>query len=333
MLGRRISFGWLPVEVKLHQNAPIIEWIDFGNVCLSEPFFHQTAQRVYRNQRHTNCEQSNFAFVSTLAESVETAQPCCFIFHISRCGSTLIANAFRTVQSRAVVSEAQAITVLFTPYNSGRWPYAPDQWEQQRDVLLRSMIQVFGQRRTGKEENLVVKFTSWNILFLPLVRSLWPTVPCLLVIRDPLEVMLSNLSRPSGWMRRESMQSFSRGLFGWAVADLENMTSEEYCARVIGAFCQAATMALDSKCIVVDYKEIDAGTLCELISHCGSQITSFERDAILRSTDVYSKYIVAGSPLRNVWTEKQFAATDKMREATERWATPFYNQIRKAGKT
>jgi hypothetical protein len=191
------------------------------------------------------------------------------------------------------------------------------------------MIKIFGQRRTGKEEHLVVKFTSWNILFLSLVRSLWPTAPCLLVIRDPLEVMLSNLSSPSGWMMRKSMPSFCRRLFGWAAADLEKLTDEEYCARVIGEFCRAATMALDSKCIVVDYKNIDAGTLCQLISHFGVQITSFERDAILKSADAYSKDIV---PSRRFWSQKQFVATNQMREAAERWATPFYDQIRKASK-
>jgi hypothetical protein len=195
------------------------------------------------------------------------------------------------------------------------------------------MIKVFGQRRLGIEEDLVVKFTSWNILYLSLVRSLWPTVPCLLVIRDPLEIMLSNLSSPSGWMSRKSMPSFCRGLFGWAGADLEEMTNEEYCARVIGELCRAATMALDSSCIVVEYKDIDADKLCQLVSDFGIQLTSLERDAIWMSTDAYSKDIVPSRPFQSVRNQKQFTASDQMREATERWATPFYDQLRKAGKT
>ena len=217
--------------------------------------------------------------------------------------------------------------------NSGLWPYASDHWKQHRDVLLQSMIKIFGQRRTGKEERLVVKFASWNILFLSLVRSLWPTVPCLLVIRDPLEVMLSNLSSPSGWMGRKSMPLFCRNLFGWAVADLLKLTREEYCARVIGAFCLAAAMALDSSCIVVDYEKIDAGALCQLVSHFGVQLTPLERDAISKAADTYSKDFGPSRSFRNVQNRKQFVATNQMREAAGRWATPPYDQIRKASKT
>jgi hypothetical protein len=92
-------------------------------------------------------------------------------------------------------------------------------------------------------------------------------------------------------------------------------------------------MALDSSCMVVDYKDIDAGTLCQLVSHFGIQITSSERDAILKSTDAYSKDIVPSRRFRDVRSQKHFVATKQMREATERWATPFYDQIRKAIKT
>jgi hypothetical protein len=332
--GQRITPGWLPVELRVHPQSPSISWIDFGKTPLSEPFFHQTVQRLRASPQHFDREQSDFEFVSTFAGRLASAEPCVFLFHISRCGSTLLANAFRSAASVAVVSEAQPITAVFAPYDCGRWPYARDSCAQHRDLLLRSMIKVFGQRRTGKEEQLVVKFTSWNILFLSLVRALWPTVPCFVLVRDPLEVMLSNLSRPGGWMTRKSVPSFCRDLFGWAGPEVESMTREEYGARVIGEFCRAATMALDSRCTVVDYKNIDASNLCGLVSQSGIPLTSFERDAIVSSAGAYSKDVVPSRPFPNIRNLNPFTATDAMREATERWATPHYDKLCcKAGNT
>jgi hypothetical protein len=322
-----ISLGWFPVELKLRPLLPAIRWVEFGETRLSDPFFHQTVKKLCANQ-HTLGKISNFEFILMLAECIESKNPCCFIFHLSRCGSTLLANAFKAVDSLTVVSEAQPITTLFAPYDPRRWPYAPDCWERHRNMLLQAVIKVFGQRRGGKEKSLVVKFTSWNMLFLSLVRSLWPTVPCLLVVRDPLQIMLSNLRSPSGWMTRKTMPSFCCQLFGWTELELNKMTNEEYCARVIGKLCSAATLALDDQCIVIDYENIDAEKLCELVSVSGIRLTSSEREAVFSATHAYSKDI--GRPFTN--DQKMFAPSQRMKEASVRWANREYDQLLEAAR-
>ena len=40
-----------------------------------------------------------------------------------------------------------------------------------------------------------MKFSSWNVLYLPLVRAAFPVVPWVFVYRHPVEVMVANLAK------------------------------------------------------------------------------------------------------------------------------------------
>jgi hypothetical protein len=187
---------------------------------LSEPFFHQTVQRLRAKLQDTDIEQSNFEFVLTFADRVESTQPYGFIFHVSRCGSTLIANAFRTYQSIALISEAQPITTLFRPYDAGLWPYPLGATPRCPRPVNDQSIRTAPNWQRGTSGREVHELEHPFLVAGPLALA---DCPCLVVIRDPLEVMLSNLSSPSGWMVRKSMLSFCR-----AAADLEKLTGEEY---------------------------------------------------------------------------------------------------------
>lgn len=79
-------------------------------------------------------------------------QPTGFIFHISRCGSTLLANALKTANQVLVVSEPRPVT---------------------ETLLLR-----LPSGGADEPEKLVIKFTSINILAMRQMRTWWPDVPC-----------------------------------------------------------------------------------------------------------------------------------------------------------
>ena len=65
---------------------------------------------------------------------------------------------------------------------------------------LAASIKYYGQKRTSKEKHLFVKTDSWHLHFYDQLRNLFPSVPFILLYRNPMEVVLSQ-------KRQRGMQS------------------------------------------------------------------------------------------------------------------------------
>ena len=89
--------GWMPVDAVVVNGRPGLAWIDMSGVRLAEPFFQQTIDRL--KARDPNREQlfTEFDTLVQLEKQFDSVPPSGFIFHSSRCGSTLLANACRAL--------------------------------------------------------------------------------------------------------------------------------------------------------------------------------------------------------------------------------------------
>src|SRR5262249_34152184 len=154
-------------------------------------------------------------------------------------------------------------------------------------ALLKDLIRAFGRVRRGDEKSLIVKFSSWNILRLDFVRRLWPEVPILVVVRHPLEVMVSCLQQPPGWMRLQQNPSAASRTFGWNEKAILGMTKEEYCAQALGMFLHAAVKNASPLCRVIDYADLNTDSILEIAEFF--HISGIDRDSIRQSLSTYSK--------------------------------------------
>ena len=82
-----------------------------SDVSLTEPFFQQTVDRAKADKRRGE-RFTEFDVLLQLEKALDSVSPTGFIFHSSRCGSTLVANACRVVTDSIVISEANAIDKL-----------------------------------------------------------------------------------------------------------------------------------------------------------------------------------------------------------------------------
>src|SRR6185503_1465228 len=106
--------GWLPVDADVVEGRPGLWWMDMSGVSLSEPFFQQTVERARRESRRELFTE--FDVLLQLEKQIEGVSPTGFIFHSSRCGSTLVANACRAISDSIVLSEANAIDKLIARF-------------------------------------------------------------------------------------------------------------------------------------------------------------------------------------------------------------------------
>ncbi len=104
---------WIPMRVYWHQARPMVDWGYLGERRFTDPFFEQTIGRCVRHPadllfRH----QTPLEFLGELAERRPGLTPTGFIFHLSRCGSTLISQMLAAAPKHVVISEASPIDAI-----------------------------------------------------------------------------------------------------------------------------------------------------------------------------------------------------------------------------
>ena len=92
--------GWVPVDMGWDSQDTLsgirrIAWMDCGGVTFTEPFFLQTVARLRTpSERRTVVTTALEAIVSRFGPSFHF-NPAGLIFHVSRCGSTALANCLK----------------------------------------------------------------------------------------------------------------------------------------------------------------------------------------------------------------------------------------------
>ncbi|RKH25485.1 hypothetical protein D7V77_17450 [Corallococcus sp. CA041A] len=321
----RLWKGWLPAAVRLEADVPRVLWLQAGEHYEEAPFYRHAVEALMRREPRITRNRTSLGTVNLVGDVLDALKPSGFIFHMSRCGSTLVQNALRCLDGSIVPGEPEPLCTLLTPYSPSVWPGEREDWEARRDALLRSMVRIFGQRRRPGDRRYFVKFTSRNSVQIDVIRRLWPDVPWLFVYRNPVDVMVSNLSRPPGWMRMPA--DWKTLHFGWSGEQLADMTPEEYCARVVGSFCSAAARSADGRAFLLNYEDIDLPRIRAVMEAFGVRPTRAEQARAEESLRVYSKDPSGQRAFTGDTALKRRVAGPAVERAAERWALPAFSAL------
>lgn len=236
--------GWLPIRIWQQAEAWRVDWCWFGDRALSQPFFRDAVEDALRlpfNQAFRR-ETPLTALSDWHARSPGLA-PSAFIYHASRCGSTLISQMLARLDSHIVISEPPPLDALLR----SSLPQA------ERRAAICGLLSAYGQLRRGMEQKLVIKLDAWNIGELPLLCECFPDTPWMFLYREPLEIAVSHI-------RRAGMHMVP-GMMGRSVLDDETSFSsrEDYIARRIGKLLQTGLEhCRELGGLVVNYCELPA---------------------------------------------------------------------------
>ena len=321
--------GWLPTAIGLDSQSQqaVVRWLEFGSARLAEPFFAQTVERLRHASPPANEVQSGLDTVLEVAKGLAPVTPSGFIFHVSHCGSTLIANTLKTSDRTVVISEAPPLSILLHPDAESFVPCV-DTWDLIRRALFRSLISLSAHYRTGEPAPVVIKFPSWNILFWSVVRSYWPDVPCLVVIRDPVEVISGSLAG-GGWMEFKKTPELAGRLFGWEnlPRSVPEMSNAEFAARVLRRFYTCAREMADQRSKILDYQDIDSEQIRAIAAFFRIDLPASSNN-IEQILGVYSKDPHSTRPFQPDGPRKQKLATGLMRSVVHQWATAVYRDLK-----
>lgn len=228
--------GWYPVVAE----DDGLWWRFFGGKRFSEPFFHYTVSSLAPAERI--CLQTPWDAAKGIEE---TLAPAAFIFHSSRCGSTLLTQLLACLPDCVVFSEPSVIDSFLRRYHAEPSLVGAEQ-------KLRSIVGALGQRRFPEERHLFIKLDSWHIGSLPLFRRAFPATPFLFLYRHPDEIMASH--------RRQRGRQMVPGLVEAAIPrtaftpppphDLEG-----YCLTMLEYIFSSARTHAD-QLIFIDYQQL-----------------------------------------------------------------------------
>ncbi len=276
---------WIPYRFQPADALPNCRWLYTAGQRFDAPFFDETIQQC---QQHA-CNSGRFRVESTLdgvislTETVPALEPTAFIFHVSRCGSTLLSQLLSLNEQYIVLSEVPLLDdVLRLPEQTRVSPAT-------RDALFQAVVRLLGHRRRGNETHLFVKLDSWHILFYETIRRLYPAVPLVFVYRRPDAVVASHRSRPG-------IQAVPGLLpahwFGLDPADAVHMRSEEYTAHVIDCYLARfqTIAASDNLVSLLPYQPDGLAMMRQLTEQLNLVLPEGDWAAIRQRSGFHAKY-------------------------------------------
>jgi hypothetical protein len=311
--------GWVPIRTYWRDNQLMLDWCYLGQRRFTEPFFDQTIsaclQRPFQTifRRHTTIDA-----LATLDFAQSSAPLAGCIFHMSRCGSTLISQLLAALPQHIVISEAPLIdSVIYANMQN------PSISDAQRISWLRGVVSALGQKRNAQEQRMFIKFDSWHIVDLPLIRRAFPDVPWVFVYRDPVEVMVSHQRQPGSQMVPGMI---TPALVAFPPDRVVRMALDEYGAAVLAHICDAAAQhAQDANSTLVNYRHLPDAIWSCILPLFGIDPTPDEMDTMRRTVMFHAKRPT--QTFEHDSSTKQREATDRVRHLAEQVIGPSYRQL------
>ncbi|MGH9829144.1 MAG: hypothetical protein ACREDR_38485, partial [Blastocatellia bacterium] len=245
-------------------------------------------------------------------EVLESLRPNGFVFHMSACGSTLLANMFRALPGTISLGEPN---VLYDILALSRTEDADPAVK-----LFRNCVSALGQKRLGTERHYVIKFGSATTLFLPLILQAFPDVPRIFLYRDPVEVLVSNMKNPGQeWL-------FEAELTG---LDNRTMTEEntvlENCAIALKHTIQAFIDNSEGNHLIVNYNQFSPALIERILSFFGIAASQTELESMLAAGEGHAHNRQAA--FQPDAQDKQNAASAKLRRVAVEQLGQVYEQL------
>lgn len=179
-------FNYLPIKLQPDHS---VSWLETGTVEYTDPFFDETITKIKALpvNRMPYKSTGSLELLGNWSAGLDCVQPTAIIFHVSRCGSTLLSQLLGLSRNNIVLAEVP----FFDDLLRARFK----ENGQDQSSFLPYAVKFYGQKRKGTEQQLFIKTDSWHLFFYEQWRSMYPNIPFILLFRRPDEVIRSQMKR------------------------------------------------------------------------------------------------------------------------------------------
>lgn len=294
-----------------------VDWTHFGKAPLDSPFYSGCVlkrgslpfNRAFR-------VRTSLAGLLNGSADADSIAPTGFIFHMSRCGSTLTAQMLAASPANVVLSEPSPLDAIVQMPQ-----FAPDITRDAHVGAIRATLKALGRNRGGQAHRLFLKTDSWHIFALDLLLEAFPGTPWIFLYRDPVEVLVSQA-------RMRGAQTVP-GVIAPQVFGLDpqrvGIADADYIAQVLARTCQSAIDQVDRGGLMVDYRTLPAALFDRILPHFGVTLEPGEREMMAAAAARDAK--APHEAFRQDSAEKQAEAGADVRAAAEKHLGGIYARL------
>ena len=240
-----------------------------------------------------------------------------FVFHMSRCGSTLLTQMLSSSDRFFVISQPIVVNSVLERNFQG---------SLDRSAIARAVLRCLVACAPRRSRYAVIKFESWNALYLGEMLRTGVTQKWTFLHRDGVEVMVSIAAMPALWLRNRGRIEPALSQYIAFDGDEEAVrlgSDKEYCARMLGAFCLAAAQKRSSHATYIDYSSLPGAIFPLLSERWGVSLSSTEIETMIKRAERHSKDPAQVSPfVRDSHSKRQKADAEQIWLA-EKFIEPF----------
>ncbi|MGD8326135.1 MAG: sulfotransferase [Sphingomonadales bacterium] len=253
----------LPIAIDPHDRGAIY-WADLG----VHPF--REWQYIFTIKSLSEAGEIKTAFKTSMDVLLDdglfadSLQPEGFVFHISRCGSTLLAKSLARFDENLVINQG-------APLQHGFWAYLTKDWSQdlpntpQTRQMFRNLVRAMTRPRISGQRRAFVKFISWNTLYIDFIMQAFPDGKALYLYRNPAEVIASVKKATTAAL---TAKGSDKGAF-LSQSDVEAhqaLSDTAYLARCYAHYFKAVLNHFESDISCIEYPEITARNLKHILN-------------------------------------------------------------------
>lgn len=250
--------GIVPLAIDPRGDGSVI-WADLGDAPFKEWQYIFTIKSLAEAGRITFAFRSSMDVLLHDDVFQDSLDPSGFIFHISRCGSTLFAKALARLDENIVINQG-------APLQHGFWAYLTQGWQKPLTAddrslrMFRNLIRAMTRRRDPAVKRAFVKFISWNVLYADFIHAAFPAVATVFLYRNPSEVIASVKKATTAALTAKGSM---KGVFisGLTMNAQRSLSDAAYLAHCYAHYFKAVESATSSNMTCFEYPEITAQNL------------------------------------------------------------------------
>lgn len=271
---------WFPVWIEEENNSPVIWWRFLGDQRFTQPFFEDS---ILRSPIRPPLICKTTGEFPESFNRITSLKPSAFIFHISRCGSTLLTQLLTASHQCIVISEAPAIDSSLQ-----LCVHQTDGIKDQPIEIFKGVVSALGQVRHQDERHLFIKLDSWHINHLPIIRRTFPDTPLFFIYRNPIEIFFSH--------QRQRGAQMVPGLISPEMSSIvpepqDILDLDAYCLKTLTRFFLSAREAADSgELILINYNQLPELAWNQFAQFFSMELDEQELESMWKRSTWHSKH-------------------------------------------
>ncbi|WP_404392356.1 hypothetical protein [Pseudoalteromonas phenolica] len=149
--------------------------------------------------------------------SVGKLPPVGKIFHVARCGSTLLCQNLKATGKFITLGEPEFLGRIYNPSNM-----FPEPFQTLASLAAKKAVADWNLWANSLNKQLIIKFNSVSIMHQSQIRSDFPDSPVLCLIREPLAVLESLTRTPPDYVQNQAWLD----LYNTALPDLNTQPAD-----------------------------------------------------------------------------------------------------------